>query len=105
MSENELDETHDEILETSKRKTMIDYLTYFVYFCIWATLYLIAIQLKFGIVYFMLSLLVFIYLNTSTGKKRANELSAYSVFNKNVESLPGTLKAENFERELGIRHA
>lgn len=85
---------------------MIDYLTYAVYFLFWATLYAIAIQLKFGVVYFMLSLLLGIYfLGTRTEPKLANEPSAYSVFNPNVESIDGTLKAEQFEREIGIRHA
>lgn len=40
------------------------------------------------------------YLNTRTGPKRKHEISAYSVFNKNCESIPGTLKAEQFEREM-----
>lgn len=40
------------------------------------------------------------YLNTRTRPKKKNEISAYSVFNKNCESIPGTLKAEQFEREM-----
>lgn len=103
-SNDEAFEDIDEILETPKQKrTMLDYLTYFAYFLFYVTLYAIAIQLKFGTVYFMLSLLFFIYfLGTRTGPKQKNEPSAYSVFNPNVESIDGTLKAEQFEREIGI---
>ncbi|XP_034475459.1 SAYSvFN domain-containing protein 1 [Drosophila innubila] len=71
-----------------------------VYFLFWVTLYVIAIELKFGLVFLMFSALFFIYFNTRTGPKKSNELSAYSVFNKNCESIDGTLKAEQFENEI-----
>ena len=35
-----------------------------------------------------------------TGPKRAGEISAYSVFNPNCETIEGTFTAEQFEREL-----
>lgn len=54
----------------------------------------------FGTVYFIVSLLIGIYLNTRTQPRSKNEISAYSVFNKNCESIDGTLKAEQFEREI-----
>lgn len=91
------------IVDTSKKKTWLDYVTYTVYFLFWATLYAIAIQLKFGIVYFMFSVLFGIYFNTRTGPKKKGEVSAYSVFNPNLESIDGTLKAEQFEKEMGLR--
>ncbi|XP_063696520.1 SAYSvFN domain-containing protein 1 [Culicoides brevitarsis] len=97
----------EEILETmpQEKRTAFDYFVYFVYFLLYVTLYAIAVQLKFGIVFFMLSLLFFIYFfGTSTRRRAKNEPSAYSVFNPNVESIDGTLKAEQFEREIGIRH-
>lgn len=97
------DETEDEREVKSPPKTWIDYCTYAVYFLFWATLYAIAIQLKFGAVFFMFSCLIGIYLNTRTGPKLENEPSAYSVFNPNMESIDGTLKAEQFEREIGVR--
>lgn len=50
--------------------------------------------------FLVLSALAGIYYNTRTGPKRRGEVSAYSVFNKNVESIDGTLKAEQFEREI-----
>lgn len=74
--------------------------TYFVYVCFWLTCWAIAIEMKFGIVFLLLSALFGIYFNTRTGPKKRNEISAYSVFNKNCESIDGTLKAEQFEREI-----
>lgn len=98
------EETQDDIPENVDRESQIfKYALYIVYTAFWITLYIIAIELQFGIVFFMFSALVAIYLNTRTGPKKRNEISAYSVFNKNCESIDGTLKAEQFEREIGIR--
>lgn len=36
----------------------------------------------------------------NTRKKKPGEISAYSVFNEGCESIDGTLKAEQFEREI-----
>ncbi|KAM7361490.1 SAYSVFN motif domain containing 1 [Cochliomyia hominivorax] len=82
---------------------VLKYTIRIVYVAFWVTLYIIAIELQFGIVFLMFSALAGIYLNTRTGPKKRNEISAYSVFNKNCESIDGTLKAEQFEREIGIR--
>lgn len=83
-----------------KQKTWLTYITYSLYFLFWATCYVIAIELKFGTVYFLLSALFAVYFNTRTGPKHQNEISAYSVFNKNCHSIDGTLNAEQFEREI-----
>lgn len=93
----------EETTEPAKKTSWITYCTYIVYFLFWATLYAIAIKLSFGLVYFMLSLLIGLYLNTRTEPRKENEPSAYSVFNKNCESLDGTFKAEMFEKQLGLR--
>uniref|UniRef100_A0A182QTL5 SAYSvFN domain-containing protein n=1 Tax=Anopheles farauti TaxID=69004 RepID=A0A182QTL5_9DIPT len=85
-----------------KPRSLLTYMTYLVYFLFWATLYAIAIELRFGAVFLMLSALFGIYFNTRT-KKSPGEISAYSVFNENCEAIDGTLKAEQFEREIGIR--
>lgn len=85
-------------------RSYLTYITYLVYFFFWVTLYAIAIELRFGVVFLMISALVGIYFNTRTEKKTPGEISAYSVFNENCESIDGTLKAEQFEREIGIRH-
>ncbi|TMW50021.1 hypothetical protein DOY81_004887 [Sarcophaga bullata] len=89
--------------EVNEENRVYQYALQVVYIAFWVTLYIIAIELQFGIVFLMFSALVAIYLNTRTGPKKRNEISAYSVFNKNCESIDGTLKAEQFEREIGIR--
>uniref|UniRef100_A0A182P3Z5 SAYSvFN domain-containing protein n=1 Tax=Anopheles epiroticus TaxID=199890 RepID=A0A182P3Z5_9DIPT len=90
-------------LAEPKPRSWLTYLTYLVYFLFWVTLYAIAIELRFGVVFLMLSALFGIYFNTRT-KKAPGEISAYSVFNENCQAIDGTLKAEQFEREIGIRH-
>nr|XP_002130031.1 SAYSvFN domain-containing protein 1 [Ciona intestinalis] len=67
---------------------------------LWLILFGLFVELEFGMVFCILSAFVFIYFNTSTNRRRSNELSAYSVFNKNCERLDGTFTAEQFEREL-----
>ncbi|CAF4867795.1 unnamed protein product [Pieris macdunnoughi] len=71
-----------------------------IYGVIWLTLYIIFLNLQFGAVFFVISVLVGICLNTSTKPKKKGEISAYSVFNKNCKSIDGTLKAEQFEKEI-----
>lgn len=61
---------------------------------------MIAIELKFGTVFLLFSALFGIYFNTRTTPRKRNEISAYSVFNDNCQSIDGTLKAEQFEREI-----
>ncbi|XP_017123978.1 SAYSvFN domain-containing protein 1 isoform X1 [Drosophila elegans] len=78
----------------------LKYTLWAVYLLFWITLYAIAIKLSFGLVFLMFSALFGIYFNTRTDPKKRNEMSAYSVFNKNCESIDGTLKAEQFEREI-----
>ncbi|RNA21309.1 SAY domain-containing 1 [Brachionus plicatilis] len=67
-------------------------------FLLWAILLTLFIKLEFGLVYFVCSLLVLIYLNTNVGKK--SKISAYSVFNPNVERIQGTITAEQLEKNL-----
>ncbi|XP_053698250.1 SAYSvFN domain-containing protein 1 [Sabethes cyaneus] len=100
-SETELSQAEQPVQKPSR--SYLTYITYTVYFLFWVTLYAIAIELRFGVVFLMFSALVAIYLNTRT-EKTPGEISAYSVFNRNCEAIDGTLKAEQFEREIGIRH-
>lgn len=88
--------TSVEKAEESKMK----YIIYGLWFCFWATCWMIAIEMKFGIVYLLFSALFGIYFNTRTEPKRKGEISAYSVFNENCESIQGTLKGEQLEREM-----
>uniref|UniRef100_A0A0N5A010 SAYSvFN domain-containing protein n=1 Tax=Parastrongyloides trichosuri TaxID=131310 RepID=A0A0N5A010_PARTI len=52
----------------------------------------------FGIVYMICFLMLLMYLNM--GKRKEGEISAYSVFNENFESLPGQMNAGHFEESL-----
>ncbi|XP_044264086.1 SAYSvFN domain-containing protein 1 [Tribolium madens] len=78
----------------------VDLFYYLLWFGLWIVLYVIFIEFQFGTVFFIVSAIVFMYVNTRTGPKKVGEVSAYSVFNKNCESINGTLKAEQFEREI-----
>ncbi|KAJ8673491.1 hypothetical protein QAD02_004753 [Eretmocerus hayati] len=71
-----------------------------LYLVLWVTMYIIAIQIEFGAVFFIISALIFIIVNTRSGPKKKGEVSAYSVFNPDCQSIDGTLKAEQFEREI-----
>ncbi|XP_061390299.1 uncharacterized protein LOC133325575 [Musca vetustissima] len=93
-----VDTTHE-----SRNDIVLRYLLRVAYIALWLILYIIAIELEFGIVYLILSGFVVMYINTRTGPKNPDEVSAYSVFNKDFVSIDGSLKAEQFEREMGIR--
>lgn len=58
------------------------------------------VRIEFGAVFFVCSALYFIFTNLRNIPRKPGELSAYSVFNPNCESIDGTLKAEQFESEL-----
>ena len=84
--------------------SVVDLLYYLLWVVLWAILYWIFIELQFGTVFLISSGIVFMFVNTRTSPKRTGEVSAYSVFNKNCESIDGTLKAEQFEREIRYGH-
>ncbi|XP_059478145.1 SAYSvFN domain-containing protein 1 [Neocloeon triangulifer] len=67
---------------------------------LWLTLLLISHQLGLALAFCVISAIVFIFLCTKTTPRKPGEPSAYSVFNPNCESIDGTLKAEQFEREI-----
>jgi Flp pilus assembly protein TadB len=103
-NENDVDyeEDNDEVEETESLKFYIFKLM--LKFLLWSTLFALFVRFEFGLVYFVLSLLVLIYLNTSKRSKRKRrrqgELSAYSVFNRNVERIQGTITAEQLQSNL-----
>jgi len=75
--------------------------TTFILKCLlWFILMVVFVKLEFGAVFFVLSCLYLIWTNLRSGPKKEGELSAYSVFNPNFETIDGTLTAEQFEREL-----
>uniref|UniRef100_A0A0K8VFQ5 SAYSvFN domain-containing protein 1 n=1 Tax=Bactrocera latifrons TaxID=174628 RepID=A0A0K8VFQ5_BACLA len=101
FSQNSDDEDEREsVSEVKSSSDRFSYVLSVVVLLFWITLYVIAIKLQFGTVYLMISALMGIYLNTRSTPKITNEISAYSVFNKNCKSIDGTLKAEQFEQEI-----
>lgn len=64
----------------------------------WIFAWLFCIEHQFGAVFFVVSMIFFIYYNTRTGRKEKNRLSAYSVFNPNCERIDGTFTSEQFEK-------
>jgi hypothetical protein len=60
----------------------------------------LAAHARFGLVYFVLSLLLLICLNLGS---RDGQPSAYSVFNPGCERLLGQLTGEHFERDMLMR--
>lgn len=92
----------DESIDISPPENpVLKQVTYLLHFLLWATLYVIAIQYEFGAVYFIVTALIFIWINTRSGPKRKGEISAYSVFNPNCEAIDGAINPQQFERELG----
>merc|ERR1719153_897625 len=80
--------------------TTIDWAIIGVKCLVWLCLQVVFVKIEFGAVFFLFTG-IFLML-TNMGKRKAGEMSAYSVFNPNCESIDGTLTAQQFERE--IRH-
>lgn len=53
-----------EMDSTQREESKYKYIVYAIWFCFWATCWMIAIELKFGIVYLLFSGLFFIYFST-----------------------------------------
>ena len=68
---------------------------------LWLVVFYLFHYVGFGSLYFMITVLVGIFSNL--GKRAPGELSAYSVFNANFQSLLGTLTADQIDKQL--RHA
>ncbi len=60
---------------------------------------IISIKIEFGIVYFIVSGIVIIYINTSSNRNKSG-LSAYSVFNPNMERIQGTVTGEQLQNNM-----
>ena len=71
---------------------------------LWAMVWALTIEIGFGSIYIIISLLGFVYFNTRTRKEKDSGPSAYSVFNPGCERIEGTFTAEQFEREIGIAY-
>ena len=100
------EEEKNEIAKANARTWRLYLIRLSLKVALWAVLWAIFIRIEFGAVYFVVSLLVIICLNTRTGAKHRNRqrgthgLSAYSVFNPNLERLPGQITSEQLERNL-----
>lgn len=66
---------------------------------IWTLLLIIFVYTGFGMVYLSFSILYFIIQNTSKNKNDES-LSAYSVFNKNVQRLEGEMDANAIDKNI-----
>lgn len=69
---------------------------------VWLTLLVIFVRLEFALIYLIISLLYLIWssLGSGAGRRRRDQLSAYSVFNPNLEKIPGTFSGEEYDRQL-----
>uniref|UniRef100_A0A2R5L678 Putative conserved plasma membrane protein n=1 Tax=Ornithodoros turicata TaxID=34597 RepID=A0A2R5L678_9ACAR len=69
-------------------------------FTLWFLLMTLAVHVEFGAVFFILSLFYVIFTNLRTSPRKKGELSAYSVFNPNFETIHGTVSPQQLEQQL-----
>lgn len=71
---------------------------------LWCVCWWLFCRLEFGSIFLILSILVAIFHNLSSGASdpKKGKLSAYSVFNKGAQRIAGSMDAEHIERQ--IRH-
>lgn len=86
--------------EKNKPKTPIHPFKLLAIICLWVFLFRLFINWGFGSIFICISILVLIF--TNLGKRRPWELSAYSVFNRNFERLPGTLNINDIQPGVGV---
>jgi hypothetical protein len=73
---------------------------YTIILIVWCIVYYYFILIQFGSLYFLVSVIIFIFCNLNENSKSSNSLSAYSVFNDNYQSIHGSLSREQLESEL-----
>ncbi|CAG9838269.1 unnamed protein product [Diabrotica balteata] len=83
------EETEEVVDDTIHCCSLVQFLYYGLCFAFWIILYAIFIKLQFGTVFFLVSCLVAMYMNTRTRPKKKGEVSAYSVLIKTVKVLTG----------------
>ena len=91
------DQDDDDI---SRSWTRLDYAIICVKGLIVLIGFILSVQVGFGAVYFATSCFAFIWLSLGNKRRKDGELSAYSVFNPNCQSIQGTLTAEKMEKEM-----
>ncbi|XP_062506170.1 SAYSvFN domain-containing protein 1-like [Corticium candelabrum] len=67
-----------------------------VWLCLWGFF----VEIEFGTVFFIASILLVVYCTLGSEERKAGEMSAYSVFNEGFKAIDGTLTAEQFDREI-----
>jgi len=67
---------------------------------LWLMLWALFIVCEFGAIFFIVSLICFVWMNTGTKPREPGVPSAYSIFNDNCERIDGTFTSEQFENEL-----
>lgn len=86
--------------EKTQQSTKHLYHMIFMFSCWVAIQYWMITVAGFGAVFFAVSALIAIYLNTTKTDKKSNTLSAYSVFNPQCTPIHGSADPKQLEREL-----
>ena len=94
--EDEAEEEETEAVPETSRQVLV------MKMLVWLTLLVIFIRLEFALIYLIISLLYLIWSSLGSGRRRRrrDELSAYSVFNPNLEKIQGTFSGEDYDRQL-----
>ena len=100
VNEDELNE--EDLIIPEAPWTKIDYAIVAVKLIMWLVGQIIFVKLGFGAVYFATSAFACIWLSLGREKRQPGQMSAYSVFNENCQTIQGTFTAEQFESQ--IRH-
>ena len=67
---------------------------------LWICLLMFFVTIEFGMVFMVVSGLFIMFYSMKVRSKKSEELSAYSVFNENMERIDGTFTAEQFEKQM-----
>ena len=90
----------EETIQFGHRAGPFNWLTFSLKLLLWILLFGFFVEIGFGQAFFVSSGIFFMVYFLKGSRRKKGELSAYSVFNKNMERLEGTLSADQFEREL-----
>ncbi|XP_018006427.1 uncharacterized protein LOC108664363 isoform X2 [Hyalella azteca] len=83
-----------------RRRSRIEWAALALKIVLWLLLWKIFIIWQFGAVFFLFSGFVFIGCNLRTSPRAPGEVSAYSVFNRDLRRIDGTVSAEQLQREM-----
>uniref|UniRef100_A0A0C9R0S3 SAYSvFN domain-containing protein n=1 Tax=Amblyomma americanum TaxID=6943 RepID=A0A0C9R0S3_AMBAM len=86
--------------QSCTRWTKLDVATFAAKLTLWCLLMTLFVVLEFGAVFFVASVFYVMFTNFRKRPRVRGELSAYSVFNPNVEAIDGSVTAQDLERQL-----